>query len=217
MIDSYYIRGRKRRMTYMELRLLMEVECDAKIKKISEILSFLYTHNFLANLIVFSVDDFQSENIVEKDDIMSLTIDMVEDKMRFKFWNGVSSMWLFHTQDLFDALNTGREEFSDIYDKYEEITDILLNFKKRWSTSIAHISYRYHPTENTDVSYHIVFSDGVKQTDSADEILNKINKELQKVDSSVIDGLKFDIQYSYKPSGCTECEKKRKEREQNEN
>lgn len=216
-MNSYYIKERNMNMTYIELRFLMEVECELKSEKITEILNFLNNNGFINHLTIFYIDNLRAENIPERDNVMSLTIDMRNDKLRFKFWNGAATMWLFHTQDLFDALDTGREKFSELYDKYEPITEILLDFKKRWSTSIHRISYKYNVDVDTEVLYHIVFTEEVKKTYYANKILYKINKEIEMLGKDITEGLKFNIEHSYQEIGCAPCEARRREREQNEN
>ena len=130
-MNTYYIKEYDAEMTYIELRLLMYIDCEEKYKKLTNILNFLKTHNFIVNLTMLYSEGIQSETITEQEDVMSLTIDTPNEKFRFKFWNGISTMWLFHTSDLFDAINMGREKFSEIYDKYEPITELLFDFKKQ--------------------------------------------------------------------------------------
>lgn len=209
-MNSYYIKERNMEMNYIELRFLMEFDCDLKIEKITEILTFLNKKGFISNLVAFRTD-IRSEDIFEKEDVMSLTIDTRNKKMRFKFWNGMSTMWLFHIVDLFDALDTGREKFASLYDKYEPITDIILSFKKRWSTSIDRISYQYY-TDNADIVYNIIFTNEVRHHQYADVILKKINKEIDifKEDNSNNE-FKFKIEYSYNDTVCTPCEAKKRE------
>lgn len=204
---SYFIHERNMDMTYLELRLLLYIDCDLKYKKITEILNFLNHNGFINNLIMLYSENMRAENIPEREDTMSLTIDMRDDKLRFKFWNGASTMWLFHIQDLFDALSTGRENFSTLYDKYEPVTNILLDFKKRWSTSIYRISYNYSPESDVEVLYNIIFSNEVKNTNYASKILSKINKEIIALGEDVTKNLNFDIKYDYQKTGCLPCQK----------
>lgn len=204
---SYFIHERNMDMTYLELRLLLYIDCDLKYKKITEILNFLNHNGFINNLIMLYSENMRAENILEREDTMSLTIDMRDDKLRFKFWNGASTMWLFHIQDLFDALSTGRENFSTLYDKYEPVTNILLDFKKRWSTSIYRISYNYSPESDVEVLYNIIFSNEVKNTNYASKILSKINKEIIALGEDVTKNLNFDIKYDYQKTGCLPCQK----------
>lgn len=212
---SYFIHERNMDMTYLELRLLLYIDCDLKYKKITEILNFLNHNGFINNLTMLYSENMRAENIPEREDIMSLTIDMRDDKLRFKFWNGASTIWLFHIQDLFDALSTGRENFSTLYDKYEPITDILLDFKKRWSTSIYRISYNYSPESDVEVLYNIIFSNEVKNTNYASKILSKINKEIIALGKDVTKNLNFDIQYDYQDTGCLPCQKAKEQSDKN--
>lgn len=215
-MNSYYIKERDRNMTYIELRFLTEIECDLKEQKIQDILLFLNKHGFLNCLTIVNTN-IRAEDIIEQEDIMSLTIDARNDKMRFKFWNGSTIFWLFHTQDLFDVLNTGREKFTKLYDKYEKLTELILNFKKRWGVSIDSVSYKYYPDSDIEVVYDIVFAEVVKN-DDYNKILNKLMQEIYftfKGDEA--DNLKFNITHSFKSVGCTPCEQARREREKNEN
>lgn len=210
---TYYIEELKRDTTYIDFRLLLELDCDLKFKKISEILFFLRENNFIINLTTLN-PHLSSEYVYEAEDIMSLSIDFQNDKMRFKFWNGASTLWLYHLSDLYDALETGRNEFSDIYDKYEPITEIFLSFKRKWSTSIVHISYHYFPNDDTDLTYHIVFTEEVKNTDYANKIINKINKEIEMLGADITKDLNFTIEHSFKTSGCLPCQKEREKNDE---
>lgn len=191
---------------YIEIRLLLFIDCDLKYKKIGQILKFLNNNNFINHLSMIDAENIKSEEILEKKDIMSLTIDMRQDKMRFKFWNGASTMWLFHVQDVFDALDTGREKFSVLYDKYEPLTTLLYDFQKRWSTSVYRISYQYSDDSEEEVVYNIVFTQDVKDTNFAAKILEKINKEIIMLGKDITDGLNFKIIHSYEKVGCAPCE-----------
>lgn len=195
-------------MTYIEIRLLLKLDCELKIQKINNILFFLRNHNFLNNLTVIN-DDIRAEDIFEQDKIMSLTIDTRNDTLRFKFWNGISTMWLFHTKDLYDALDTGREKFTSLYDKYEPITDVLLNFKKQWSTSIDKISYNYNTNNDIDVIYDIVFVNEAQRNNYSQKILSKIYHKIDTLDID-IDNYNFKINTSYQ-SECIPCQKKQQE------
>ena len=214
---TYYIEERQAEMSYIELRLLLFIDCDVKYRKITDILNYLMNNDFLINLTTLYCEDLSADAFVEKKDVMTLTIDMVNDKMRFKFWNGASIFWLYHVQDVFDALNTGRNEFSEIYDKYEPVTEVLYDFQHRWSTSISHISYQYFPDDDdVELVYFIIFTDDVKQTNYASKLLSKIGKEIDMLGSDITKDLNFRIKHSFKTSGCTPCQKAREEREKNE-
>ena len=49
-MNKYYINELKNECTYLELRIFSFLECEEKIKKITEILNFLNFHHFLINL-----------------------------------------------------------------------------------------------------------------------------------------------------------------------
>lgn len=201
-------------MTYIELRFLTEIECDLKEQKIQDILLFLNKHGFLNCLTIINTN-IRAEDIIEQEDIMSLTIDVRNDKMRFKFWNGSTTFWLFHTQDLFDALYTGREKFIELYDKYEGLTEWILTFKKRWELSIDNISYKYYPDSDIEIVYDIVFTEAMKDGDY-NKILKRLMQEIYVIFSDA-DDLKFNITHSFKTVTCTPCEQARRECEKNEN
>ena len=212
-MNSYFIKERNMDMTYIELRLLLFIDCEEKYKKITQILNFLNNNGFISHLTMLYSEDMRAENVAERDEIMSLTIDLRDDKMRFKFWNGISTMWLFHVQDVLDALDTGREQFSELYDKYEPLTTLLYDFQKRWNTSIYRISYTYGQDDDNEVIYDIIFTQDVKDTNFASKILDKINKEIITLGKDITDNLHFTITHSYQDTGCTPCQKAREERE----
>lgn len=220
-MNSYFIKELDADMTYIELRILTYLDCKLKIEKIRSILDFLQVHKFLVNLTRLDGEDTLDDLIVaehhyERKNIMSITIDVHNDKLRFKFWNGISTQWFYHTEDLLNALDTGREKFSELYDKYEPVTDILLDFKRRWSTSIFHISYNYLTDTDYDIVYHIVFYEEVKKVNYVNRLLEKINNEIIMLGKDITDGLKFKIEHSFQTSGCKPCEAAKREREQNE-
>lgn len=214
---TYYIEETQTEMSYIELRLLLFVDCDAKYKKITDILNYLRNNDFIINLTTLYCEDLSANDFQEKEDVMSLTIDFVNDKMRFKFWNGASTFWLYHVQDVFNTLDTGRTEFSEVYDKYEPVTDILYEFQRKWRTSIYHVSYQYYPPDDdVELLYYITFSEEVKNTNYYNKLLSKINREISMLDSEITKNLNFRIKHSFKTSGCLPCEKAREEREKNE-
>ena len=214
---AHYIEEKGVEMTYIELRLLLPMDCDLKYRKITEILEYLHRHFFIADLTMLYQEGMSADNLYEKPNVMSLTVDMVNDKIRFKFWNGASVLWLYHVSDVCDALDTGREKFSKIYDKYEPVTEVLMNFKSRWTTSIYHISYQYYPDEEIEVVYHIVFTEEVKNADFTNILIEKIHKEILMLGKDFVKDLNFRIEHSFKTSTCTPCEQARKEREALEN
>lgn len=212
---TYYIEEKQMEMTYLNLRLLLFVDCDLKYKKITELLNYLNNKGFLVNLTAFYCENVTSESYLEGQDIMSLSIDMVNDKMRFKFWNGASTFWLYHLSDVYDALDTGRNEFSQLYDKYEPVTEVLFDFKRRWRTSIHHISYQYYPyDDDVELVYRIIFTQEVKDTQYTNKLINKMNNEITMLGTDVTKDLNFRIEHSFKTSGCTPCQEARKEHEE---
>lgn len=217
-MNSYYIEELKNEMTYIDLRILMYVDCELKYKKITEILNYLNNNAFITNLTTFYCEDMRAENYFEREDVMSLTIDMRDEKLRFKFYNGATTQWLYHTKDLFNALDAGRNEFSQIYDKYEPVTEVLFDFANRWKTSIYRITYKYFPEDDNDVDlvYNIIFTQEVKENKYENILLEKMNKEISMLGQDVTKDLNFKIIHSFRTGGCAPCEKARKEREKNE-
>lgn len=214
-MKTYYIEEKQKEMTYIELRLLLLIDCEEKQDRINKIVNYLLVHNFISNLVTL-FPDVDAEGFSEQKDVMSLTIDIVNGKMRFKFWNGMSTFWLYHVDDVFDVLDFGRNQFTEIYDKYELVTSVLFDFQRRWRTSIAHITYDYHPGEDIELTYNIIFTQDVRKTDYAEILLSKINKEIIMLGQEETKDLHFEITHSFQNVGCTPCEKARKEREKNE-
>ena len=215
-MQKYHIAEKDGKVTYIELRLLLQMDCELKYKKVTEILDYLHRHFFIADLTTLYQEGISADNLYEKPNVMSLTIDMINDKIRFKFWDGASVLWLYHVSDVCGALDTGREKFSKIYDKYEPVTEVLMNFKSRWTTSIYHISYQYYPDDEIEVVYHIIFTEEVKNADFTNILIEKIYKEILMLGKDFVD-LNFRIEHSFKPSSCKPCEQARKEREKLEN
>lgn len=199
-------------VSYIELRLLLNIDCEEKYRNIAKILNFLNINGFITHLTMLYAENINIEDVFEYNDVMSLSIYMIDNKMRFKFWNGITTMWFSHTQDLFDELNMRRDKNALLYDKYEPITSILLDFKKKWTTFIQRISYQYHPDASIELTYNIVFLDDAH----VDKILNKINKQISALDTNVIEDLSFDIQTSYVSSKCIPCEERRKHEKEND-
>lgn len=203
-------------MTYLNLRLLLSIDCDLKYEKINELINFLNIKGFIVNLSTVN-PNLSSIYFGEETDVMSLTVEMSNDKLCFKFWNGISALWLYHLDDVFDALETGRNHFSELYDKYEPVTAVLFDFKNKWKTSIYSISYNYHPEDDdVDLKYHIVFFEDVKNTKYTNKLLKKIENEINMLGDDVTKDLNFRIEHSFRPTGCLPCEQAKKEREKNE-
>lgn len=211
-MNTYYIQEKDAEMTYIELRLLLYIDCKIKYKKIMELLNYLNRNNFIINLTTLYCENMTAEYYRETEDVMSLTIDVVNEKMRFKFWNGASTQWLYHTDDVLNALKTGREKFSALYDKYEPVTEALLNFAHNWQNSIYRISYKYQK-EDFDIVYHILFTEDVKKREYTNIMLSKINNEIIMLGEDVTKDLKFKLEYDFKTSTCVPCEQAKKERE----
>ena len=217
-MNTYYIEETKAEMSYIELRLLLYIDCDEKNKKITELLNYMNANYFIVNLTTLYFEGWSADNLGERQEVMSLTVDMVNDKMRFKLWNGISTFWLYHLKDVFIALNERRDDFSEIYDKYAPITKIFSDFKERWKTSVYHFSYEYYP-QNDDVEmvYFITFSEDVKKSNYTNHLLSKLNAEIAKLGTNVTQNLNFRIKHSFRTAGCLPCQKAKEERERERN
>ena len=212
-MNSYFIEELNREVTYIEVRLLFLIDCQLKIDKISKLLNHLRNKGFISHLTMVYEDD--ASRFQERKDIMSLSIDESKGKLRFKFWNGASTQWLYHTDDVINAINTGREKFSDLYDKYELLTDLLFDFKRRWNTFIYDITYDYSQND-FDIVYNIIFYEDFRDSDSVSKVLNKLNIEVDDACKDIGYKLSFRMESSFRAVGCTPCEQARKEREKNE-
>lgn len=216
-MNTYFINEYGKDMTYLELRLCAILDCPGRIKKITEILNFLNIHNFLTNLVVAYDDTMRSENFEEKSDIASLSIDVRDDKFRFKYWNGSETIWTFHTQDLFDSLISGREDYAKIYAKYYPVTTVIKNMQDKFRNSIKRITYRYYPQHEVEMIYHLVFTQEIQETHAENSLLEMINKEIIMLGSEVTQDLKFSIDFSFDEGQCIPCQKAKEEREKNVN
>ena len=138
--------------TYLEFRILTYLECEEKMKKITQIINFLKQNNFLINLSVVYFNNLRAENMPEQKNIPSLSIDMRDDKFRFKYFDGAKIYWTYHLSDLFDVLLSGREEFSNFINKYEPITNLLFRIKDE-NKDIKLVRYKYYPKSDIDISF----------------------------------------------------------------
>ena len=153
-MNKYYINELNTEATYLELRILTYVECEKKITIITKILNFLNSHNFLTNLTMLYHTAMRSENLLERQDTTSLSIDMRDEKFRFKYWDGSKTYWAYHLNDLFDILIEGREEYRQLVEKYNDVTVALLSAKQK-HPEIDNITYNYYPSDDIDIQYDI--------------------------------------------------------------
>ena len=91
MANKYFINELGIEATYLELRIFSYLECEEKIKKITEILNFLNSHGFITNLTMLYHSMMRAENMIEHQGVPSLTIDLRDEKFRFKY---STSVWL---------------------------------------------------------------------------------------------------------------------------
>ena len=208
--------------TYLELRILMYVECDKKMKLITDILNFLNYNSFITDLTTFYYIDeearIRSENYPEKQGVSSLSIDLRDDKVRFKFWDGSKNFWAYHREDLYNCMLEGREEFMRLSDRCEPITSAIYAMKNKYDRDILHVSYKYYPEDSDlDILYNVKFSEYIKEHKMENRMLQDINDEISLAGEDVLNNIKFRIEYSFEEKGCTPCEEARKKREAEQN
>lgn len=205
MANKYFINELGVEVTYLELRIFSYLECEEKIKKITEILNFLNNHNFITNLTMLYHSMMRAENMIEHQGVPSLTIDLRDEKFRFKYWDGAKNYWLYHISDLFVCLIHGRQTFEELVDTYAPLTHLLYDFKAKYNEDIIDIVLQYYPTDfDVDICYELKLSQKVKDNNTAGIILQRIYQEINKLDN--IHSLSFDIDYSFKEK-CIACEK----------
>ena len=204
-MNKYYINELKNECTYLELRIFSFLECEEKIKKITEILNFLNFHHFLINLTMLYHESMRAENMVEHQNTASLTIDLRDDKFRFKYWDGAKTYWTYHLQDLFNILIEGREEFIKLSNKYDPVTKVLFNFKDNHFDQINRITYKYYPSDVVEILYEIQFVDSIKEQHLEDGLLKEIYEVINDLE---LKNLKIDIDYTFRPK-CIPCQKRR--------
>lgn len=208
-MNKYFIKEYAIEMTLIELRICLLLDCKGRIDKITEILNYLNTNGFLTNLVLMYDETIRAENIDERPDVASLTIDARDDKLRFKYYNGSEVLWFFHTQDLFEALISKRDDYEKLVDKYRPVTAILLDMQSDFKTSIKRISYRYYPDMDNEIAYDLLFSSEIKEQGLEAKLLTEINDRLWGLDDK---DLQFTINFDFDDKKCTVCEEARNER-----
>lgn len=203
-----------KKMNFIELRILTYIDCDEKIKKITNILNFFNNNNFLPRLTTLYKDGaVRAENVDEFKNIPSLSIDFKDGKFRFKYWNGATTEWYYHLDNLFRAMEDGKQNFQQLFDKYLDVTKICFELHSEYKDDVNNITYEYYPEgRECDILYHFTFYSDSSGIDGI--IMQQLNQRLKKLGD--ISDLKFEIDHSFKDK-CLACEKARKEREQNEN
>lgn len=210
-MNKYYIQELKRECTYIELRIFSYIECDEKIKKLTEIFNFLNFHDFLVNLTMLYHEEMRSENMIEHQGVASLTIDLRDEKFRFKYWDGAKTYWTYHVEDLFNVLIEGRKEFAALSEKYQPVTDALFDLEDQYD-SIFGMTYKFFPSDGIDIRYDIMFDHQLRESHGEDRYLKKI---YDTINSLEIQDARIDIDYGFK-AHCSPCEEARRRREQNE-
>ena len=210
-MNKYYIQELKRECSYIELRIFSYIECEEKIKKLTEIFNFLNFHDFLVNLTMLYHEEMRSENMIENQGVSSLTIDLRDGKFRFKYWDGAKTYWTYHVDDLFNILIEGRKEFFALSEKYQPITEMLSDFKDQHH-AIVGLTYKYFPSDGIDIRYDILFDSALKENHGEDHYLKEV---YNMINSLKIQDISIDIDYDFR-AHCSPCEEARKRREQNE-
>lgn len=211
-MNKYYINELGRECTYIELRIFSYIECEEKIKKLTEIFNFLNFHDFLVNLTMLYHEEMRSENMIEHQGVASLTIDLRDESFRFKYWDGSKTYWTYHTQDLFNVLIEGRNEFAALSAKYEPITDLLFNYRNQHQNIIHKLTYKYFPSDNIDVLYEIQFDQSLQESHLEDQYLKEIYNQINDLN---LNDISIDVDYTFKTK-CSPCEAAAKRRKENE-
>lgn len=205
MANKYFIKELGVEATYLELRIFSYLECEEKIKKITEILNFLNNHGFITNLTMLYHSMMRAENMIEHQGVPSLTIDLRDEKFRFKYWDGSKDYWVYHVSDLFICLINGRQSFEELVNTYAPLTRLLYDFKSKYNDDIVDITCQYHPLGfNVDIRYELKLSQKVKDNNTVGIVLQRIYEEINKLEN--INSLSFDIDYKFKEK-CSSCEK----------
>lgn len=206
-MNKYYITELGNNCTYLELRIFSFLECEEKIKKITEVLNFLNVHNFLTDLTMLYNGEMRAENVYEHQGKASLTIDLRDDKFRFKYWDGAATHWTYHTQDLFNILVKGREDYIKLSEKYKPVTKLLFAFRSDHFDQINRVTFTYYPSDDVDILYEIQFAESIKEQHGEDALLKEIYKQINDLE---LKDLKIDIDYDFSKK-CLPCEKRRQE------
>lgn len=210
MANKYFINELGIEATYLELRIFSYLECEEKIKKITEILNFLNSHGFITNLTMLYHSMMRAENMIEHQGVPSLTIDLRDEKFRFKYWDGAVNYWLYHTSDLFTCLINGRQSFEELVNTYAPLTKLLYDFQKKYDDDLVSFTFQYHPVGfEVDILYELQLSEKVKENNTANLVLQRIYNEVSQLDN--VNSLSFDIDYKFKEK-CSSCEKAKERR-----
>lgn len=212
MNDVFTVNLFEQELIYIELRILTFIDCEEKVKKISEILNFLNNNKFLPHLSILYYSDIRSENVPEKQNILSLSIDIRDGKFRFKFFNGINSSWYFHVQDLISAIKDKTNHYQYLFEKYEPITRVFFKMQNKFNDDILSVSYKYFNEGDYEIQYLLIFDENMKGRENV--ILSLLNKEIMMLNGDY-SNLPFDINIEFqKKSTCIPCEEARKKREE---
>lgn len=212
-MNTYFINELNKDVTYIEVRICMLLDCMPRVQKINEVLEFLNRNCFLSNFIFIYDNSISADSFQEKVDVASLTMDICDEKIRFKYWNGSEIFWTYHVQDLFKTLIEGREEYSKIYAKYYPVTNIIRDAEKNFSTIFRRMTYTYYPLDDIEMKYLLVFSHDAKETHMETNILDMINQNIINLGTDITDDLKFYIDFTFADDECIPCQKRRNKNE----
>lgn len=205
-MNVYYIDEYDTDMSLLELRIGELKDCNIRKAKISKILDFLNTNNFLTRLTMILDDDTDMSLIPEFLNIPSLSINMRDGRLCFKYWNGHETIWVYHTEDLFRILIDKRNEYIHQYKQYMPITDILMEMKDALKTCIRRVTYHYAPHRDIPLRYHIIFTQSAMHHNMYQDILDGINLRINNLDMD-LNSLAYDIDYSFEDDECLSCQK----------
>ncbi len=202
---------------YIELRLCLLLDCEVKYKKITKIIDYLHENKYCIDLRLLYADNMRIENLDEKVSIPSVSIDMRDGYLRFKYFNGQDIYWTYHTKDLFDLINENQHAIQDLLDKYQFIIDILNDLRKKFSEDFVGLSYDFPPHDDEEI-FIMLHLHAIEGMDIFKFILDLFFKEFNMHKEAQQDDLKFVIKHKIvEDKKCSACEKAKKEREMKEN
>lgn len=203
---------------YIELRLCLLLDCEVKYKKITEIIDYLHENQYCIDLRLLYADNMRTENLDEKVSIPSISIDMRDEYLRFKYFDGQDIYWTYHTQDLFNLINENQHTIQELLNKYQFIIDILNDLQKKFSEDFIGLSYDFPPHDDEEI-FIMLHLHPIEGMDIFKFILDLFFKEFNMHKEAQQDDLKFVIKHKLveDKKKCTACEKAKKEREMKEN
>lgn len=190
----------------IELRILTFLECELKNDKIQEILNFFerYDTEVLLKVVKHSYGASDPLNIPECADTPSLTIDLKNDTLRFKYWNGFKTYWTYHIKDLFESIEDGNKEYEELFNKYNLVGNFIWDWTQQYSNEIYDVRYKYYPEDDIDIAYKIIFDSSMENSPKVGILMD----ELFKLITDKFSDLKMTLTHRIKMR-CDACEKNR--------